>query len=160
MRGWVDENVTPSPHKQLQTDINQAVQSCHLYGASLATLLAYAHKTTPENKQQINNFDGKGNSFRVWLQRTADDYHHHQQLKFIAEVVGGVIGGVVLLVAIILGSFWWYRTWIKGRLKLDPKTGKTIVPQNLKNQGWDTIENLATKQDAKKTGSNPTKEKK
>ena len=142
---WVNDNIHPTPQEQLKTDIYKAVNQCNLHGSNLFALLRYGHKIKPVNRGQIINFDGHGLSFKIWLQKTADKYLNSQKTKQIFKILAVSFGGTFGLAVIVAAVILWYRTWIRGRLKTNKKTGKIIVPPHLKAQGWDTIENLTIK---------------
>lgn len=129
-----------SPQQKLQQAINQAVQQTNMHGVSLTTLLAYDHKQLPKNKQEINHFAGTKTNFQQWLQQTSDHYYHHQKTMKTIKITAGIIGGVLGAILLMIGIWWWYRVWIKGKMKINKDTGDLVVPENLKKDGWKLLQ--------------------
>lgn len=129
-----------SPQQKLQQAINQAVQQTNMHGVSITTLLAYDHKQLPKNKQEINHFAGTKTNFQQWLQQTSDHYYHHQKTMKTIKITAGIIGGVLGAILLMIGIWWWYRVWIKGKMKINKDTGDLVVPENLKKDGWKLLQ--------------------
>lgn len=131
---------SPNPQQKLQQAINQAVQQTNMHGATLTTLLAYGHKQLPKNKQEINHFAGAKINFQQWLQQTSDHYYHHQRTMKTIKITAGIIGGVLGAILLMVGIWWWYRVWIKGKMKVNKNTGNPVVPDHLKKDGWKLLQ--------------------
>ena len=117
---------TPSPKQQLQSDIANAEKGVNLYGFSVKQILQHYGKQLPQNKNQINNFDGKGTSFHNWLVQHALNFHNETQntnqnkvnTNTLGIILGSVFGGLF-----VIGLFiFFFRRRIKEHFALKEKT--------------------------------------
>ena len=116
----------PNPNQQLQNDIDNAEKGVDLYGFSVQQILQHYGKQLPQNKTQINNFDGKGASFHNWLVKHALYFHNETQntnqnminRNTLGIILGSVFGGLF-----VIGLFlFFFRRRIKEHFALKEKT--------------------------------------